>query len=939
MPIVNLQCRDHANRQSATGNRQFAMTPERWQQIKELFHEALVCDPAQRKEFLVAKCVGDEDLRTEVESLLSSLEEDESFIEAPAGDLAAELLGTHRPTYGPGHQIQNYRIERQIGSGGMGEVYLAQDAKLNRKVALKLLPPHFTVNPDRVRRFEREARAASALNHPNIVTIYEIGLSDSTHFIATEFVDGKTLRQLINEKPFTLNETVNVSLQVAEALKGAHAAGIVHRDIKPENIMIRHDGYVKILDFGLAKLTEQQTSDADLETPTLLQSNPGLVMGTVQYMSPEQARAKSVGVGTDIWSLGIVMYELLAGHVPFTGETPSHVMVSLMEDKLPPLKDHANVPDELDRFVTKTLRKSQKDRYQAAGQLAHDLKEFKQNLQRDSQLSHWLKTVPSSKDGAQLLLTPSTTVTGAHPIRVEHRTATENRPDLWHLTSSAGYLVNRIKSHKPAWALAAAVVIGATVTIAYLVHRDRTASLATKADIIDSIAILPFENVNNDPNAEFLADGISDSISNKLSRLRALKVAPFNSVMRYKGKQSDAQSIGKELKVRAVLTGRVTLQGNYLTVDAELVDVVANQRVWLVKYNDNMSGIFAWQAEISRQISEKLRLSLSNDDKTRLAKNSTQDLEAYRLYNLGMHALRDTTKEGMEKSIEYFEAAINADPNYTLAYDGLYRAYYGLGQRFYWLPKETRQKMEWAALKAVELDDTSIESHIALATIKKINWDWPGADKEYRRAVELGPDSFGTNFSPNLSYALFLMDVGRLDEAMVYAKKAEDLNPNSGAVVAEVYLYMGDYDKALEQLALKGYRASSGTLLSVYLAKGKYDEAIAATQKYMSSDDSPEYWGGYPMLAYAYARAGRRDEALKILREQHQLEKKSRISPFNFAIIYAGLDDKDRAFEYLNKACEEHVLQLSHFARNALFESLRSDARYHELLRCMKFES
>ena len=278
-------------------------------------------------------------LRTEVESLLSSLEDDDGFIEAPAGDLAAELLGTHRSTYEPGHQIQNYRIERKIGSGGMGEVYLAEDTELNRKVALKLLPPHFTVNPDRVRRFEREARAASALNHPNIVTIYEIGLSDTTHFIATEFVDGKTLRQLINEKPLTLNETLNVSMQVAEALNGAHAAGIVHRDIKPENIMIRHDGYVKILDFGLAKLTEQQAIEAELETPTLLQTNPGLVMGTVQYMSPEQARAKNVGVGTDIWSLGIVMYELLAGQVPFTGETPSHVMVSLMENELPPLRD------------------------------------------------------------------------------------------------------------------------------------------------------------------------------------------------------------------------------------------------------------------------------------------------------------------------------------------------------------------------------------------------------------------------------------------------------------------------------------------------------------------------------------------------------------------------------------------------------------------------
>ena len=458
------------------------MTPERWLQIKELFHEALVCEPAQREEFLVAKCAGDEPLRTEVESLLSSLEEDESFIEAPAGDLAAELLGTHRSTYEPGHQLQNYRIVRQIGSGGMGEVYLAEDTKLYRKVALKLLPPHFTVNPDRVRRFEREARAASALNHPNIVTIYEIGLSDSTHFIATEFVDGKTLRQLINEKSLTLNETLNVSMQVAEALNGAHTAGIVHRDIKPENIMIRQDGYLKILDFGLAKLTERQTIEAELERPTLLQTNPGLVMGTVQYMSPEQARGTNVGVGTDIWSLGIVMYELLTGQVPFTGETPSHVMVSLMEDKLPPLKDRAHVPDELDRFVTKALRKNQKERYHTAAELARDLKSFKQRLQQDSRLKEWLKTVPSRRDGGQLQpLGTLTTVSGAHPIPLEHRTATETSPVQSHPTSSAEYFIREIKSHRTLALAASVIIIFSAIGLTYFFKQRASSSVASQS--------------------------------------------------------------------------------------------------------------------------------------------------------------------------------------------------------------------------------------------------------------------------------------------------------------------------------------------------------------------------------------------------------------------------------------------------------------------------
>src|SRR5690242_3706682 len=434
------------------------MNAERWQQIEELFHAALACEPGLRPAFIASRCGADKVLRSEVESLLSSHEGADDFIETPAGDVAAELLGAQAAVEA-GQQLENYRIVRPIGSGGMGEVYLAEDLRLKRKVALKLLPPHFTVNPDRVRRFEREARAASALNHPNIVTIYEIGHSNTTHFIATEFVDGKTLRQLINEKPFTLNETLNVSMQVADALSGAHAAGIVHRDIKPENIMVRQDGYVKILDFGLAKLTEQQTIEADLETPTLLQSNPGLVMGTVQYMSPEQARAKNVGIGTDIWSLGIVMYELLSGHVPFTGETPSHVMVSLMEDKLPPLKNQANIPDELNRFVTKSLQKNQKDRYQTAGELARDLKKFKQKLQQGPQLEAWLKSVPSRSEGAQLPdLGPLTAVSGAYRMPLEKRGVAETTPVQTHPTSSAEYLVREIKSHRTL-ALAASVIL------------------------------------------------------------------------------------------------------------------------------------------------------------------------------------------------------------------------------------------------------------------------------------------------------------------------------------------------------------------------------------------------------------------------------------------------------------------------------------------------
>lgn len=357
------------------------MTPERWQQIDHLFHAALACEADQRAKFLATQCVGDESLRREVESLLSSLEESADFIETPVGDVAAELLDSHQSTFESGHQIENYRIIRLLGSGGMGEVYLADDIRLKRKIALKVLPPHFTVNPDRVRRFEREARAVSALNHPNIVTIHEIGASNSAHFIATEFVDGKTLRQMMNEKPFKLRASINVAFQVTGALSAANSAGIVHRDIKPENIMIRTDGLVKILDFGLAKLTDTPVTGAELETATLLQSNPGLVMGTVQYMSPEQARGKNVDARTDIWSLGIVIYEMVTGKVPFEGETTSDIIAALIKDEPESIRSIVpEAPLELEELVKKALTKDLRLRYQTISEFLTDLQRLKDQI-------------------------------------------------------------------------------------------------------------------------------------------------------------------------------------------------------------------------------------------------------------------------------------------------------------------------------------------------------------------------------------------------------------------------------------------------------------------------------------------------------------------------------------------------------------------------------
>jgi eukaryotic-like serine/threonine-protein kinase len=898
------------------------MTPERWQQIDQLFKAVLACEPCQREEVLAAKCVDDEPLRREVESLLSSLEEADDFIEMPAGDVAAELLGTHRSTYEPGQEIQNYRIARQLGSGGMGEVYLADDIRLNRKVALKLLPPHFMVNPDRVRRFEREARAASALNHPNIVTIYEIGQSNSTHFIATEFVDGKTLRQLINEKPFTLNEALKVSMQVADALSEAHAAGIVHRDIKPENIMIRHDGYVKILDFGLAKLNEQQATEADLETPTLLQTNPGLVMGTVQYMSPEQARAKNVGVGTDIWSLGIVMYELLAGHVPFSGETPSHVMVSLMENKLPPLKDHANVPDDLDRFVTKALRKNQKERYQTAGQLARDLRGLKQTLQLDSRVSEWLKTVPSKKDGMKMPpLAPATTVNGAQ--------ATDTLPLQSHPTSSAEYLVSEVRRHKRGVMLAAAALLIAVVVAGYLyVSRSR---LAAASEPIDSIAVLPFVNVANDANSEYLSDGISDSLITNLSQLPNLKkVIAFSSVARYKGKQPDPQAVGRELNVRAVLTGRLVQQGDDLLITAELVDVRDNRRLWGNQYNRKTADVQKFQGEIAQEIRAALRLKLSGVEQQRLAKSSSTNPEAYELYLRGRFYQRDRIGT-REQAREYLEQAIEKDPNYAPAYAQLAYTYVGAVYSDSSNRMEAVERIKWAAQKALELDDTLGDAHAALAFTVA---DWSFRLREFQRALELDPNSADVH----AHYARVLWSHRRIDEAIPHIKRAVELDPFSQALrvdLGKILYSAGQRDQAMEQYrkALEfnpNYGNAYKLLASYYLAEGRYEEAIAAAEK-MSANVSDKT-NGRAFLGYTYAVAGKRAEAEKILHELQAEAKQSHVGLETFALIYTGLGDKDRAFEFLQKEVEEIKILPLFFNVLPEWASLRTDPRFEALI-------
>jgi eukaryotic-like serine/threonine-protein kinase len=900
------------------------MTPERWKQIDQLFHSALQREPSQRAAFVAESCSGDESLQSEIEDLLASHEQSESFIETPAADVAAELLAVGQTGLTVGQTVGPYKIIDLLGEGGMGEVYLAEDTRLPRKIALKILPPQFTIDAERVHRFEQEARTASALNHPNIVTIHEVGRVNGTQFIVTEFVDGQTLREYMAESQLSLHETLEVAIQVASALAAAHRAEIVHRDIKPENIMLRADGYVKVLDFGLAKLVEQSAVDTEAVTRKQVKTSPGIVIGTVQYMSPEQARAGEVDARTDIWALGVMLYEMVTGHLPFSGETASHVIVSVIEREPLPLAHYMEVPHELERIVTRALSKNKDERYQSASELALDLKGLKQELEVEARLEQSLVPDAGRKrttkgDGERLV------DTGHASLARTIQTA------IAHSTSSAEYLVSQMKRHKRGVAFAAVATMIALATLTYAYVR-RSGISVVSTDPIESVAVLPFVNVNNDPNAEYLSEGISDSIINSISRLPKLKVISLNAVLRYKGKQTDPQSIGNALKVRAVLMGRMTQQGDSLVISTELVDVRDNRRLWGEQYNRKLSDIIAVQTEIAQAISERLRLRLTGEEKKQLARNYTQDTEAYRLYSLGMHSGRQNTEEALEKGIEYFEQAIKLDPNYALAYTGLFRFYYGLGQAGRRLPTESRRRMEWAAMKAVELDDSSTEAHVELATIRKVNWDWAGSEREYKRAIELDPDSA----SPYFSYASFLMDVGRADEAMVYATRAEDLNREQHypSVVAMVYLYQGEYDKAIERILTKN-PSDLGQLRNAYLAKGMYKQAIELLEKDVLDDQTQVPWWGYPFRAYAYGLAGRRDAALKILHQQQKAAKERYISPFNFVLIYTGLGDRDRAFEYLNKACEDHVLNLSHFMYGPVLSSLHSDPRYKDILRQM----
>ncbi len=747
-----------------------------------------------------------------------------------------------------------YRIEAKLGEGGMGEVYLAEDTRLGRKVALKLLRADLTKNEDRVRRFEQEARAASALNHPNILTIHEIGQSEAGHFIATEFVDGSTLRDLLSTGKPDLKKLCNIGSQVADALAAAHRAGIIHRDIKPENIMVRRDGYAKLLDFGLAKLSEAVSGEGVAAAATFKPvTTPGTVVGTIHYLSPEQAAGRSVDHRTDLFSMGCVLYEMATGEVAFTGESFLEVLHKITSEQPRPVRVvDTSAPPELERIVEKCLAKDPNERYQHGDELAVDLR----RLMR----------------------------TGDSGVRTDEKVSARPR--------------RRGKS-------------------------------------IDSLAILPLTNASADPDAEYLSDGITESLINSLSQLPKLRVMERSTAFRYKGQQPDPQTVGRELKVGAVLMGRVVQRGEALIIQADLVDAVDGSQLWGEQYNRRLSDIFAVQEEIAKEISAKLMLRLTGEEKQRLTKRHTENTEAYQLYLKGRYYWNKRTEEALKKGIEYFQQAIAKDPGYALAYAGLSDSYSVLGYYNYLPPKEAYSRAKGAAAKALEIDDTLAEAHASLANLRHYDWNWSKAERELKRAIELNPNYATAHHW----YGLHLEEMGQFDRAMAEMRRAQELDPLSliiGTAMGGSFYFARQYDQAIEQLQ-KTLELDPNFSWAHYLAawayeqKGMYEEAVTALKNALTlRGGSPEILA---RLGHTYAKSGRRDEAMEILDELHDLSKQGHVSSYDVAVIHVGLGDLDQAFALLERAYVERSSRLVYLNVDPLFDCLRSDPRFADLVR------
>jgi eukaryotic-like serine/threonine-protein kinase len=882
------------------------MKSERWRQIANLYHATIAHGAEERSAFLDEACDGDEELRKEVERLVKSHEQSGDFIESPIFEAAPELLINDTAGALIGQLIGHYRIESLLGVGGMGEVYLARDEHLGRKVALKFLPDRFTADETHLNRFKREARTASALNHPNILTVYEIGAEGSRHFIATEFIEGMTLRSAMARGRLNLPETLDIALQIGSALVAAHKSGILHRDIKPENIMLRHDAYVKVLDFGIAKLIEQQPLNP-AEALAMTLTEKGMLLGTTHYMSPEQARGQPLDARTDIWSFGVVLYEMLAGIPPFKCDTPSDCIAAVLKTEPPPLALKApEVPPGLEQIVQKALCKDREERYQSVDEMLTGLRDVKEGLETGQKLA-----------------------ASVSPVR-EMQT-----------TSSAEYIVNEFKRHKAGLVMALLLLIVVAAGLVFYSYSARG----------DSLAVLPFAYIGADTgsaadtNKEYLSDGLTEALINSLSRVPKLKVISRSSTSRYKGKEIDPKTVGQELGVRTIVTGRIMQRRDDLSISAELVNAPENRHIWGEQLERKLANFLAVPRDIAKEISDHLRVRLTGEDERRVAKRPTENAEAYQLYLQGRYFWAKRDEANLKKSIEQYEQAIAKDPNFALAYSALANSYHAIADYSSSISsREWMLRSKAATMKALELDDSIAEVHVNLANVNEQEGNFAGAENEYRRAIELNP-SYAT---AHQWYSTLLSVVGRQDEALREARRAAELDPLSPVMKAGIairYFEARQYDKAIEAIREviamdKNFAQAHVMLGENYIEKGMYEEAITEFETWwtLSEEKSPnEAAQKAAALKNAYRKNGAQGYWQKELDMALEEIKHKHVEPQILSAAYARLGDKDHAFEWLEKAYQARE-DMTTVPLDPAYDGIRSDPRFADLLRRIGFK-
>ena len=756
----------------------------------------------------------------------------------------------------------------------MGEVYRARDPRLNREVAIKVLPERLAKDPQALARFESEAKAVAALSHPNILAIFDVGADQGVTYAVTELLEGETLRSQLEHAALPWRKAVEIGAAIADGLATAHSKGIIHRDLKPENIFLTSDGRVKILDFGLARSTASTTSE-QAESPTLTHEN--VVMGTAGYMSPEQVRGMPADARSDIFSLGCVLYEMVAGRRAFSRDTSAQTMAAIIEAQPADFAATGKqVPAGVERVIAHCLEKVPQQRFHSAHDLALALR----------------ATLDSSEPSRP---SPAPRI----PLR------------RWAL-------------------LAAGVALLALAAAGYW--------FALRAKPIDSLAVMPFVNVGGDPNTEYLSDGITENLINNLSQLPKLRVVPRSLVFSYKGKEMDPRKVGQDLHVRAILTGKVVQRGDGLHVQTELVDVQNVSQLWGQQYEGKFAEIMAVQEEIAKQVSEKLHLRPTGEQQKRLSKHGTENTDAYQLYLKGRYYWNRRTADLLKKANEYFQQAIDKDPGYGLAYAGLAESYAVFSFYEVLPPSEACPKARAAAMKALEIDEALAEAHAGLGYIKlTCDWDWPGSQKEFQRALEINPND-GT---ARHWYGDYFEAMGRLDESIAGRRRALESEPLSlviSASLARVLYFARRYDQAIEELRRTLDMDPSFLEAHLFLGwnyeqKGMFPNAIAELQQALSAS------GGHPRfvsaLGHAYAISGQTrmaEESLARLKEQ---AKQRYVSPYDIAVIYAGLQEKEPALKYLEMAYVDKSGWMIWMRVDPRFDPIRGDPRYQDILRRM----